>query len=488
MAVPQRKMVSVNELSLDLHNFRTIPQKGEASAIHAMIAIEPDRLWALMNSLLDDGFSLAESILVIKSGPKGKKLTVAEGNRRIAAMKLALGFISPKQFALPDDVQKKIDALDGTWKKANSKVPCTVYDAGDATAVDRAVALIHGKGEKAGRDPWSSIARARHNRDKGMQSQIDLDLLEGYLAHGKNASETQKEHWAGDYPLTVLEEAIKRIAPRLGFKTGKDLVASYPKDASNRAKLESVLLDIGSKTLGFKELRDATQDRLLTNYGIPALVSQGGGTSTSGSGQSGSTGSAGTATTGGSGQAGGSGSGAGGGGTTGGTGSAGSGKKSQQSHPSNDYRAVRRALRDLAIKQGRREKVALLRNELVKLDLRKTPHAFCFVLRSVFEISAKAYCDDHKSTGGPSAQKSPGQDKALVDVLREIVTHLTKNKTDKDMLKRLTGAMAELGKNDGFLSVTSMNQLVHHKSFNVNESHICGLFFNVFPLIEQMNA
>lgn len=489
MAMPQRKMVSVEDLSLDLHNFRTVAQPDEISAIHAMITIEPDRLWALMHSLYDDGFSWAESILVLQSGSKDEKLIVAEGNRRIAAMKLALGLISTKQFALPDDLQDKIDGLDDTWRKANSKVPCTVYAPGDAAAVDRAVALIHGKGEKAGRDPWSSVARARHNRDKGNQAQIDLDLLESYLTHGKNASATQKELWAGDYPLTVLDEAIKKISPRLGFKSGKDLVASYPKDGANRAKLESVLLDIGAKALGFRELRDTTQDRLLIKYGIPAIGGQGTGAST-GSGQGGSAGSATGGNTSGAGgsSGGGSATGAGGSASSGGTSSAAKGKKGPQSHPTNDRRAVRRALRNLFIRQGGREKVALLRKEMVRLDLRWTPHAFCFVLRSIFEISAKAYCDDHKKTGGPSAQKSSGHDKALVELLRDIVKHLTKNNTDKDMVKRLTGAMAELGKNDGFLSVTSMNQLVHHRSFNVDESHICGLFFNVFPLIERMNA
>lgn len=467
--MPKRKDVPVKSLRLDRHNFRTVAQPDEISAIHAMIAIEPDRLWALMESLLDDGFTLAENILVLKGGPGGKGMIVAEGNRRVAAMKLALGIIDRKQFALPPHIENRIAGLSAGWKKGNAKLPCVIYEPRDAAAVDRAVALIHGKGEKAGRDPWTSVARARHNRDKANQSQIDLDLLESYLANGKNASETQKERWAGDFPLTVLDEAIKKIAPRLGFASGKEFVAAYPANTSQRPKVEQILLDIGSQSLGFKELRSTTEDVLLSRYGIPALPAQG-------SGAGGTAGGGNPAT--------GAGTGGGGGGGSGGT----AGKKPNQSHPSNDHRAVRRALKELSIKHGGREKVALLRNELVKLDLRVTPHAFCFVLRSVFEISAKAYCDDHKKSGGPSTEKSPGQDKPLVDVLRDIVKHLTNNNTDKEMKKRLTGAMAELGKNDGFLSVTSMNQLVHHRSFNVNESHICGLFFNILPLVQEMNA
>jgi len=55
------------------------------------------------------------------------------------------------------------------------------------------------------------------------------------------------------------------------------------------------------------------------------------------------------------------------------------------------------------------------------------------------------------------------------------------------MVKALHGAMAELGKQDGFLSVTSMNQLVHNPRFTVDQNHISTLFSNIFPLLEEMN-
>jgi hypothetical protein len=52
----------------------------------------------------------------------------------------------------------------------------------------------------------------------------------------------------------------------------------------------------------------------------------------------------------------------------------------------------------------------------------------------------------------------------------------------------LHGAMAELGRSEGFLSVTSMNQLVHHPRFSVAPSDIAVLFGNIFPLLEAMNS
>ena len=55
------------------------------------------------------------------------------------------------------------------------------------------------------------------------------------------------------------------------------------------------------------------------------------------------------------------------------------------------------------------------------------------------------------------------------------------------MIKELHGAMAELATQDGILSVTSLNQLVHNPKFTVDETHISSLFGNIFPLLQAMN-
>jgi hypothetical protein len=151
-----------------------------------------------MESLLDDGYLPTENIIVLENGDK----VVKEGNRRIAALKLIHDYVSTSQVDVPSHIQSKINALDESWKKTNAQVPCTIYTAAEANLVDRVVSLTHGKGEKAGRARWKAVARARHNRDKGGESEPGLDLLEGYIKNGKNLTAHQRERWAGDYPLT----------------------------------------------------------------------------------------------------------------------------------------------------------------------------------------------------------------------------------------------------------------------------------------------
>lgn len=155
-----------------------------------------------------------------------------------------------------------------------------------------------------------------------------------------------------------------------------------------------------------------------------------------------------------------------------------------------DQKAVKQTLRKFRPVGDNRQKVETLRKEALELNLEKNPLAFCFLLRSMFEISAKAYCDDHKASGGPSTTKANGDNRSLVDILRDITNHITTSpsqKQDKAIVKTLHGAMTELGKPQGILSVTSMNQLVHNPSFSVTASDISTLFGNIFPLLEAMN-
>ncbi|MBZ0097202.1 MAG: hypothetical protein K8H75_17760 [Sulfuricella sp.] len=470
--MPTTSLLPVKQLKLDLNNFRTVPQKNEISAVHAMISINPDWFWALMESLLADGYHPTENIIVLKGGKDGNKLVVKEGNRRIGALKLIYGYIKLDESVLPSHIEEQIASASKNWKASNREVPCAIYDSGEAELVDKIVTLTHGKGEKAGRDKWNAIARARHNRDRNGVSEPALDLLEKYLQDGKNVNAQQRERWGGEYPLTVLEEAIKKLASRLGLATSRELSDQYPGKAKHRTVLENIVRDIGSGILDFKKLRDETEDFGQT-YGIPAPSKAAAATSTA-SGTGGTTSP--TTTSAGS-----------SGGTSATTTSTASGGKNAKAVSTDDPKAVMRALKSFTPRGKNREKLVTLLKEARLLVLNKHPHAFCFLLRSMFEISAKAYCIDHAATGGLATTKVTGEDRALVDVLRDISNHLTKNSKDKPMIKALHGAMTELAKKEGILSVTSLNQLVHNPKFTVDETHISTVFGNIFPLLEEMN-
>lgn len=464
--MPVAATLLVKDLKLDLTNFRTVPQPSEQQAVQAMIAINPSYFWGLAKSLFEDGYLPTENILVLSTARIPVRQVVKEGNRRIAVLKMALGFIRRSKLNIPEDIEAMIQALPAQWKSANSRVPCTVYTASESATVDRIIDITHGKGNRAGRDHWTAVARARHNRDKNGESEPALDLLESYLKQGKNLTEHQKEAWPGDYPLSVLAEALKKVSTKLGLASVREVVETYPGTSKDRNKFENLLEAIGLKQLGFPDLR-ANDDVLAIRYGFPKdPVSKL--STTSGTAATAST-SLGTST------------------------SSGSSTASAPSHPktvayaTTDPKSVMHQLRHFKPVGNGRDKVVTLVNEAKNLRLQKNPLAFCFLLRSMFEISAKAYCDDHSASGGPSATKASGEDRTLKEVLRDIELHLTKNQTDKSMVKKLHGAIADLAKSEGLLSVTSMNHLVHHPKFTVTEADVSSLFSNIFPLLDAMN-
>lgn len=215
--MPKSEQMEISKLSLDLLNFRTVRQQGEEHAVHALISISPDRFWAVMESILDDGYHPTENIIVQEAGKNS--LIVKEGNRRIASLKMASGLISYTD--IPQNIKDKIKSLDDDWKKTNNAIPCIVYSSDESDEVKKIVSLTHGKGEKAAREVWTSVARARYDREENGVPTPGLDLLEAYLIKGRNLSPQQAERWAGDYPLTVLDEAISKIAPILGFSSKK---------------------------------------------------------------------------------------------------------------------------------------------------------------------------------------------------------------------------------------------------------------------------
>lgn len=483
--MPEAKYIDIKDLYLDLKNPRTVPQESEEKAIETMISIKPDRFNAVMESILDDGYLTTESVIVLSDG----HYIVKEGNRRIAILKLIHGIYDKKNYAIPSNLQDRIDNLTPEWLAANRNIPCGIYSTEEADLVDKIVNLTHAKGEKASRDPWTSVAKARHNRDVKGGTELGLDLLEKYLKNGKNINQSQKERWSGDYFLTVLDEALRKIYCRMNFASVSDLVEAYPK-IGHRLELEEILLHIGLDKIGYKQIRDKDVDFLLSYGFVPKVEipkadetptsdntptrkdgfpASGASTpqqpntlpdisSASPKDKSSTTPNIPTAP----------------------ISSLPTKPKATQLGTSKNVKAT---LKRFNPRGENRQKVVAIRAEMCELNIEKTPMAFCFLLRSAFEISAKEYCKENNI----KVTKKGNQNKTLVELLRDAYDHLTENGKNQGMQKELHGALAEISKSEGMLSATSMNQLVHGTTFSIPPSDICSIFGNVFPLLEAIN-
>ena len=426
--------VEVKKLKLDLQNYRTVAQVNETDATAAMISLKPGWFWALTESLLEDGYHPTENIIVLK---EGRTLRVKEGNRRIAAMKIISGQLNDDAILslMPSHLLTLVNELPKKWKAVNKTVPCVVYESKEKDTVSRIVSLMHAKGEKAGRDKWNPVARARYSRNELGKNEPALDLLEQFLVKGKTVSGRQAEQWGGDYPLSILDEAIKKVAERCGCDSAKNLAEKYPR-VKFRLALENMLRDIGLGELTFPDMRGEPEFGA-AKYEFPELPEEEvttGKTTKKKKSTKKKTAKKKTKKS----------------------------SKKADAKPMDDQRSVKAVLRDFMPKGKNREKVATLLEEARLLSIKKNPLAFCFVLRSMFEISAKAYCEDHKgTTNAPKLTKSGGKPKTLLEVLRGITNHITGDKRDVEKTKILHGALTVLAQPENILSVTSMNQLVH---------------------------
>jgi len=469
----------VEDLSLDLHNFRTVPQDNETAAVQAMIIISPGYFWGLMESLLADvGYLPTENIIVLDEETAPPKLTIKEGNRRIAVLKIAYGLLDADLLDVPQYLKDRITALSPAWKIANRTVPCAIFPKDESETVDKIVTLTHGKGDKASRDKWTAVATARHNRDVLNKKEPGLDILEKYVKEGDNLSDNQAALWLGDYPLSILDEAIKKIYARFSVANTVELANKYPV-IPYLTEFNGILRDIGGGITTFKTIRYTD---FATKAGVPKAVPA--------SRSSGSTGT-GVSNDGGAGGIGDDNNGAGegtSGNTGGGIGGTGSGRSSKAN---TDPKSVTLTLKKLKISGEGRGKVVALRNEALLLDIEKSPIAFCFLLRSMFEISAKAYCDDQAAKpNAPKAKKADGDDRHLVNVLEDIYNFMVKlpnGKTDQAKERYLIGAFQNIKAPESVLSVTSMNQLVHNQNFAIRGVDISVMFHNIFPLLRAMN-
>ncbi|ERK07967.1 hypothetical protein L581_0795 [Serratia fonticola AU-AP2C] len=482
--MPITQQVRVKDLTIDLQNYRTVPQQDETAAIQAMITISPEYFWALMGSLIDDGYLPTENIIVIDNGNNQK--IVKEGNRRIASLKIIHGYVNASLFDIPDAISKRISNLSQSWRQENESIPCAIYQKTDGALVDKIVTLTHGKGQKAGRDDWETVARARHNQKNNASAEYGLVLLEKYLVHGTNHSAEQKLRWSGKYNLSVLDEALPKIFSRVGCSSTSDLASKYP-NIKCKKELDSIFLAIGLGELNFPAIRGSVD--FLLRYGIPPVnpPSTGGTSSPSGTNPTTlnptnpGTQQVNSPTT-----------------------PAGAVGTTPQAAPpganaakpttkiittsTHDIRTVRKLLRGLKLYGTNRAKLLDIKKEMIELKIDINPIAFVFLLRSMVELSAKAFCEDKiAEPNAPSYKKKDGSDKSLGDLLRDIVDFLTQKKQDKQMLKLLHGPITEINRHDGILSVTSMNQLVHNPRFIIRSIDIPALFSSIFPLIEQMN-
>lgn len=158
--------MNINKLLLDVDNPRfPTSAENQRDAIAKMLELQYERVYRLAKDIASKGLDPSENILVYPSDDEDGFYVVAEGNRRVTALKLLL---SPK-LAPNDKTRKSFEKLKLTQAK-NIKVVenCVLFDDDE---YEHWVNLKHtGQNGGVGRVEWTAPEKARHMARIGKQS------------------------------------------------------------------------------------------------------------------------------------------------------------------------------------------------------------------------------------------------------------------------------------------------------------------------------
>jgi hypothetical protein len=172
----KKQKVSVSNLQLDLENFRTGPATDQNAAIFAMIRKSANKLKGLTTSISENGFLDLEIPCVFPSPKDDGKFIVAEGNRRVSALKILKTPALAKNTALMADV-KKLNAK--STQKLPSQIECAVF--GNKKDCLAYILMRHGYStEGAGVIQWNTISKLRADsyvNNKLHQQLVVLDFV-----------------------------------------------------------------------------------------------------------------------------------------------------------------------------------------------------------------------------------------------------------------------------------------------------------------------
>lgn len=162
----QLNPININKLLLDVDNPRfPTPADNQRDAIAKMLELQYDRIYRLAKDIALRGLDPSENVLVYSSEDEDGFYVVAEGNRRVTALKLLL---SPS-LAPNERARKAFEKIKLTQKEDIKVINnCVIFDD---DSYQHWVNLKHtGQNNGVGRVEWTAPEKARHLARLGKQS------------------------------------------------------------------------------------------------------------------------------------------------------------------------------------------------------------------------------------------------------------------------------------------------------------------------------
>jgi hypothetical protein len=247
----------LSELRLDEKNYRTGEVSSQRDAILAVIADQKNKLVNLAKDILQEGgVSPGEPIWVTRAETTG--YIVIEGNRRVTALKLletptlADGTLVEKEFRVlaQQFALKPIREL--------TAVVFPTYESADNWRRRRHLSTESGVGLQR----WSTLAKARADRDHGVKARRSLAVFE-YLADGTDdwtaIADALDPRWTTVERVLNAEPMKKVLGIDIDQRTGK-ISFENENEVAGRKLLKAILAAMANTAFKFEEV-EKKEDR-----------------------------------------------------------------------------------------------------------------------------------------------------------------------------------------------------------------------------------
>ena len=249
------KDVTIDSLNLDLANPR-IPggAKNFLGALAAIVDDQKARLLTLAKSIVAEGMSPIDRVLVMRD-PESGELVVLEGNRRVAALKLLANPRLLDQISIPAGIKRGFTKLAESFK-LESVEPIDCFEVEDRAAASSWIHLRHtGANGGKGVVDWSGLQASRfRGGDPALQA---LSLVTSY----GGLTDEQRAQIEERFPITTLDRLLssREVRQRLGFDVAKGRLLSGLPPTELIKPLRRMVLDLSEDVINVSALKNKTQ-------------------------------------------------------------------------------------------------------------------------------------------------------------------------------------------------------------------------------------
>lgn len=239
--------VRLDKLDFDLENPRFEPMRNQLEALQAVASSSPTKLVKLAEHIVENGINPAERLILV-AGPGGR-FVVAEGNRRLATLKLLAKPELLQTLKVPNSTATSIRKLATTFDRdlADSLDAVIFEEKSDAaTWID----LKHtGENEGAGTVGWDGLQTARHRKSDPAVKLLDYAQEQGLISQDALANRP--------FPITSLRRLLGDpfVREALGLELSKGEVSANISPADLHKGLKKVVNDLATGAITVTDIK-----------------------------------------------------------------------------------------------------------------------------------------------------------------------------------------------------------------------------------------